>query len=314
MPPARLTRLPDVFYTNLPKERHQATKILERWAVARNARFEAAGESDPTRTYRIKVPVGSEEGYLFFLAGGNTGNPVSDITIPKLGLSLFRGEGARNQVVEELDAILASHGQGRNTHAIDKAYTLKWKRLLEEPGVMERVIELLDWMINSSLAGKLLSAPSHQETNGKVPEVEREFDPGTIDADNERRLASVKVRQGQPAFRKALLEAYGQRCAISGCATVEVLEAAHIYPHRGDDTQAVTNGILLRSDLHTLFDLRLLNVEPTDYRIVMHETLKEGEYGQFDGQRLNLPANERSRPSALALRWRERQGASETGT
>ncbi len=141
-----------------------------------------------------------------------------------------------------------------------------------------------------------------------------EFDPDAIDADEERRLASIKDRRGQTAFRKALLEAYGERCAISGCSTVEVLEAAHIYPYRGDDTQAVTNGILLRSDLHTLFDLGLLNVEPADYRVVMDATLKGGEYGQFDGQRLDLPANEKFRPSALALRWRERQGASETGT
>ena len=71
----------------------------------------------------------------------------------------------------------------------------------------------------------------------------------------------VALRQGQPQFRKSLLTAYRSRCAITGTAVESVLEAAHIWPHKGEQTNEVWNGLLLRADLHTLFDLLHLTVE-----------------------------------------------------
>ena len=59
-------------------------------------------------------------------------------------------------------------------------------------------------------------------------------------------------------FRDALIGAYAGRCAITGCSVLDILEAAHITPYLGPDTNHVTNGLLLRADLHTLFDTCLL--------------------------------------------------------
>ncbi|MDI9695313.1 HNH endonuclease signature motif containing protein [Burkholderia cenocepacia] len=75
------------------------------------------------------------------------------------------------------------------------------------------------------------------------------------------RYMSVEVRQEQAAFRKAVFEAYDRRCAVSGCDIPEVLEAAHL---RGRNWRAghnaATDGILLRRDLHTLYDRQLLEL------------------------------------------------------
>ncbi len=68
------------------------------------------------------------------------------------------------------------------------------------------------------------------------------------------------VRTGQSRFRNTVLEAYGRRCAISGEATEEILEAAHIQPYAGTQSDHVQNGIALRTDLHRLFDAGLLTI------------------------------------------------------
>src|ERR1700722_13605652 len=80
------------------------------------------------------------------------------------------------------------------------------------------------------------------------------FDPKNIKDARERIRRTIVQRRGQAKFRNALLEAYGSRCAISGCGALEVLEAAHICPYQGSATNHVTNGLLLRADIHTLFD------------------------------------------------------------
>jgi predicted restriction endonuclease len=62
------------------------------------------------------------------------------------------------------------------------------------------------------------------------------------------------VRRGQPAFRRRLLAAYEGTCCISGWAPEAVLEAAHIQEHSKAGLNSMANGLLLRSDLHALFD------------------------------------------------------------
>lgn len=71
-----------------------------------------------------------------------------------------------------------------------------------------------------------------------------------INSDHDARvwaMRAVHQRRGQPLFRAQLLEAYDQRCAISECNALEVLEAAHIQPYRGEHTNRMDNGLLLRS-------------------------------------------------------------------
>ena len=94
------------------------------------------------------------------------------------------------------------------------------------------------------------------------------------------------ARRGQQEFRLALLNAFGRRCVISGCDVVGVLEAAHIRPYRGTNDNHPSNGLLLRSDIHTLFDLNLLGIEPVTLIVRVHPSVRRVPYDRFDGMKL----------------------------
>jgi hypothetical protein len=95
-------------------------------------------------------------------------------------------------------------------------------------------------------------------------------------------------RRGQQRFRRIVLAAYNGACAITGSKAEPVLEAAHIDPYSGDHTQHVTNGLLLRSDLHTLFDLHLITVTAGKL-VAVSPRLRGTDYAAMNRQRLKLP-------------------------
>jgi hypothetical protein len=128
------------------------------------------------------------------------------------------------------------------------------------------------------------------------------FSPNSVEDGRQRTLSAIVQRRGQTAFRAALLMAYGGRCAISGCETEAVLEAAHIFPYRGDATNHVTNGLLLRADLHTLFDLGLFAIDERG-TVILSKALKNGSYAWLATAKIRWPAKGGSRPSAEALLW-----------
>lgn len=101
-------------------------------------------------------------------------------------------------------------------------------------------------------------------------------------------LKAIKIRQGQHDFRKELLAAYGRKCAVTGCTIVELLEAAHIEPHRESANYHVTNGLLLRADIHTLYDLNLLTID-SKYKVSLAPPLLNSEYKMHNNKLINLP-------------------------
>ena len=117
-----------------------------------------------------------------------------------------------------------------------------------------------------------------------------------------------RARLGQGAFRVLVTEAYDRRCAISGERTLPVLEAAHIRPYATDGTHSVSNGLLLRADLHTLFDDGYLTVTE-DYRVRVSPRIREQfqngrEYYRYDGHSLvSLPKDPGDHPARDLLRW-----------
>lgn len=114
----------------------------------------------------------------------------------------------------------------------------------------------------------------------------------------------VSIRQGQPRFRKELLENYKQRCCMSGCDVQDTLEACHIYPYMGLETNHVQNGIILRADLHTLYDKGLLSIDE-NYKIRLSEVLKISQFYKFlDDKSIMLPTLEKNWPSVEAIRFK----------
>ena len=118
-----------------------------------------------------------------------------------------------------------------------------------------------------------------------------------------RILASICRRQGQEKFRRKLLEAYERKCAVTNSSITETLEAAHIIPYKGSSTNHVQNGILLRADIHTLFDLDLLRIDE-NYLIHIDKSIEYKEYKKLDLKYLRLPKNKESHPSSEALKKR----------
>lgn len=138
---------------------------------------------------------------------------------------------------------------------------------------------------------------------------ERSVDVGPMSEEDARtrQLRAIVERAGQGAFRDMLLEAYGHRCAISDCDAPDALEAAHISPYRGAHTDRIDNGLLLRADLHTLFDRGLLGIDGDDWTVVVAPTLRGTVYGGLAGQRIRAPARACDQPSRELpeghLRW-----------
>lgn len=125
--------------------------------------------------------------------------------------------------------------------------------------------ELADVVKNASLK-PLAVLPGKNATLDNVEHDSRQR-AGLSNVDDELILKEIKTRRGQPEFRQALLEAYGGRCCFSGCTATEVLEAAHIIAHAEITDYSINNGLLLRADLHTLFDLHLIGVDGDRIRI-----------------------------------------------
>lgn len=118
----------------------------------------------------------------------------------------------------------------------------------------------------------------------------------------------IRERPGQVKFRRNLKSIYGNCCCITGCAVPQVLEAAHIDPYLSEASDNVRNGLLLRCDLHSLFDRYLIGVEPETLRIrVSSLILGESNYSDLDGETLSTPSEVSHRPdsNALSRHWKK---------
>ena len=133
-------------------------------------------------------------------------------------------------------------------------------------------------------------------------------EPLEIEGDRSGSEYLARSRLGQGAFRVLVIDAYQRRCAVTGEKTLPVLEAAHIRPYASQGPHRVSNGILLRSDLHKLFDVGYVTVTP-DLKLEVSPRLREEwhngrEYYTHHGEKLNfMPADPGNRPSAELLRW-----------
>ncbi len=137
-----------------------------------------------------------------------------------------------------------------------------------------------------------------------VSDREAEYIPDGKD-DRVLKYKTIKERRGQPGFRKKLLKRYGAMCMVSGTKLVHVIEAAHIDPYRGEQYNNLNNGILLRSDIHVLFDSGLLGIEPDTLRINIHPSIRKLAYGEYHLSRLKNCSINRPGKKALTKRWEE---------
>jgi putative restriction endonuclease len=121
----------------------------------------------------------------------------------------------------------------------------------------------------------------------------------------------IHPRLGQGVFRIAVTDVYQRRCAVTRERTLPILDAAHIRPYAEGGGHNVTNGLLLRTDIHRLFDLGYVTVS-TDGRFEVGKRLKDDfengrHYYDMQGRQISLPRDPQQRPSREALEWHQNQ-------
>lgn len=119
--------------------------------------------------------------------------------------------------------------------------------------------------------------------------------------------AVVRPRLGQGSFRVIVTDAYQRRCSMTGEKTLPVLEAAHIRGVAVGGSHSVSNGLLLRADLHTLFDRGYVTVTP-DCRVEVSRRIREEfsngrAYYALHGHGIERPVRDEFAPAVSALQW-----------
>ncbi|MFZ4604334.1 MAG: HNH endonuclease [Caulobacterales bacterium] len=117
----------------------------------------------------------------------------------------------------------------------------------------------------------------------------------------------IKPRLGQGAFTLVVADAYERRCAVSRERTLPALEAAHIRPYADGGDHEPSNGLLLRRDIHSLFDAGYVTVTP-ELRFEVSSRIREEfengrHYYDLQGAEVFAPSTVGRRPDAAALRW-----------
>ncbi|MDR8392251.1 HNH endonuclease [Aliifodinibius sp. S!AR15-10] len=145
---------------------------------------------------------------------------------------------------------------------------------------------------------------SNKETDSKEPELVYE------EGERYGQKYEIRSRIGQGAFRVLVTDTYSRRCAITGEKTLPVLEAAHIKPYAESGPNLTSNGLLLRSDMHILFDKGYMTLTK-DLKMEISQRIREEyengrEYSAWYGEQLSqIPEPTNERPSAAFLEWHQ---------
>ncbi len=140
------------------------------------------------------------------------------------------------------------------------------------------------------------------------------YEPKSIEDDHaamplEFATCAIRARRGEKRLRNHLRQSYGDRCAISGPCPRELLEVAYIVPFPQGNVHSLANAVLLRSDLHTLWDLNLIGIDPEDLKVQVSERLKKTIYAEFHGRGIVAPQDGTVVSSAsLRERWKTFRG------
>lgn len=187
--------------------------------------------------------------------------------------------------------------------------------ILEEPFFFEEnewIPIPQDWKANI-VQGKTYNL---EEGHGKIlwrklePAIHLAYVRENLDPRRTARFGSavtILPRLGQGSFRVLVTDAYKRRCAVTAERTLPALEAAHIKPYKEEGPHEIPNGILLRSDIHRLFDKGYVTVT-TDYHFEVSKRIREEfengrEYYALRGRAIYVPEPSALRPAKNYLIW-----------
>jgi len=282
------------------------------WQPSPAAQFRAISQGDLFLFKLHRQPAGGED----LIAGGGVFYRYLELPI-SLAWETFGEENGRRSFAELRQAIL----QYRSLNPTARTEDFKIGCIvLTQPFFLDQA----DWFPvpawqSSIVRGKTYSLDSQDGKYlwQKVMDVWQRENVSDLLSEGRRvieererygRETTIKPRLGQGTFRMAVTEAYRRSCAVTGEHSLPALEAAHIKPYGDSGPHAVSNGLLLRSDLHRLFDRGYITVT-TDFRIEVSPRLKEEykngpSYYPFHGHFLDhLPPVPADHPSRDYLLW-----------
>ena len=156
--------------------------------------------------------------------------------------------------------------------------------------------------LNPELIGPIL-----ENLSGRSVNLHKDFPPDAIQfLVGGHSEAIVRRRRGQRAFRFAMLDRFGERCAFTGVQPPQVLEAAHLYSYADVGQHHADAGLLLRRDCHTLFDAKLVTIDPASFRIEIAPYLEQFEtYSGLKSKMLQVQQGFEPSPAYLEAHYRE---------
>lgn len=220
------------------------------------------------------------------------------------------GEANGARSLEEMRARIARYRRADADRRVDFEIGC---RILTQPFFLE----VRDWLpVPASWARNIVSFKTYDtdESDGRslweAIETRLQHPRVTGLADEMVRFGSpqlIRPRLGQGAFRVLVTDIYNRRCVISEERTLPALDAAHIRPYSEGGSHEASNGLLLRRDIHSLFDAGYVTVTP-DLRFAVSRRIREEfengrHYYALDGRSIQPPQNGQYRPDPAALTW-----------
>jgi putative restriction endonuclease len=230
-------------------------------------------------------------------------------TLPcSLAWEAFKEANGANSA-EEMRARIAKY---RRADAADRTDFQIGCRILSQPFFLEQ----RDWFSPpASWSRNIVSFKTYRTAD---PEglalweliIKRLAGPVLFEAETTHRFGEpqlIRPRLGQGAFRVVVTDIYGRRCAVTQERTLPALEAAHIRPYSEGGAHDARNGILLRRDIHSLFDAGYVTVTP-DLKFEVSRRIREEfengrHYYSLQGQRINVPELLGHQPDPTILTW-----------
>jgi len=170
---------------------------------------------------------------------------------------------------------------------------------LIKPILLEKAPQLRGLLFTDYLLDDIKADDAEDENSKNKPELLYD----SIIKDYHKILfQQIRARRGQSQFRNALRECYGNTCMVTGCQLMDIIEAAHILPYCNSENNHPENGLLLRTDLHTLFDLDLFGIDPESLKITFHPIAITAGYQTWEGKTLAC-LNMKPNKAALEFRW-----------
>lgn len=168
-----------------------------------------------------------------------------------------------------------------------------YKLHLVESAIIQ-LLPILDWDFESNKV--IINDPSVEKVKILFNEAENDLEYKTVER-------TLRIRRGQNKLRNNLLKLYNNTCCISNIKMNELLHACHLLPHATSGLNITTNAILLRSDLHDLFDSHLIGIEPKKNQICTNKILDQTEYNLYNGRTL-LMRNDQKPLDRISLEYR----------